>query len=377
MQSRSMRIAFIVHDYHKKGGQSRYVSELADRFAHEHEVHVFANRVEGDRNPRIVFHHVPALRFYSLASVLTFILPATLRRLSQFDIIHAQGLSGLRQNVITAHMCQPAWYEAQIKHGGALTLKQKIFRTLVEPLESFVFQKHTTRAVIAVSQLLKNDLENHYKRTDNVTVVYHGVDCETFHPRNRNLHRAELRKELGLTEDRFVALYVGEMQKAGPAAIEAISKTRDMSLICVSSSNVERYEALAKQLNCADRVIFRQNTPTIQKYYAAADVFVFPTFYDTFGMVVSEAMASGLPVIASSAAGAAEWIEHGLSGVIIGSTWDSTALGEWIDRLKSDAILREQIGRGGRAAIEHYTWDKTAAETMAVYQSVVDSTVKK
>src|SRR5213076_3276363 len=133
-----MRIAFIAHDYNKTGGQSRYVYELATRFAAEHEVHVFANKVE-NRDERIKFHYVPALRFNALASVLTFIIPATLIRTGRFDIVHAQGLNGLRQNVTTAHMCQPAWYTAQEKHTGGLTLKQKIFRALVTPLERHIF----------------------------------------------------------------------------------------------------------------------------------------------------------------------------------------------------------------------------------------------
>ena len=55
-------------------------------------------------------------------------------------------------------------------------------------------------------------------------------------------------------------------------------------------------------------------THTVERYYAAADVFVFPTPYDAFGMVLTEAMACGLPVITTTAAGAAELVAHGQIG---------------------------------------------------------------
>jgi UDP-glucose:(heptosyl)LPS alpha-1,3-glucosyltransferase len=372
-----MRIAFIVHDYHKTGGHSRYVYELSSRFARDHEVHVFANRIDGERDPRIAFHHIPAMRFYALASVLTFIVPATLQRLARFDIVHAQGLCGLRQNVVTAHMCQPAWYAAQEKHVGALTLKQKIFRAAAQPFEKFIFQPHSTRTVIAVSKRVANDLEQYYHRTENVSVVYHGVDLETFNPGNRNRFRAAVRSELNLADDRFTALYVGDLQKAGRPAIEAISRIPDANLICVSSSDPEPYRDVARQYGAADRIHFLPNTSTIERYYAAADVFVFPSFYDTFGMVVSEAMASGLPVIASRAAGAAELIEHSVSGIVMDEAWDVAALTQWVERLKLDATMRDNIGRAGRAAIERFTWDKTAAETMSVYLSILPPVLKK
>lgn len=368
-----MRIAFIVHDYHRTGGHSRYVYELATRFARAHEVHVFANRVAGERDPRITFHPIPALRFNALASVLTFIVPATLQRLAHFDIVHAQGLCGLRQNVVTAHMCQPAWYAAQEKHMGALTLKQKVFRALVQPIEKHTFQSRSTRAVIAVSKRVANDLDACYQRRDQVSVVYHGVDLNTFNPDNRSRFRAIVRSELNLAEDCFTALYVGDLQKAGPPAIEAVARIPDAHMLCVSSSRTESYRALAAKFGATDRIHFMPATNRIERCYAAADAFVFPSFYDTFGMVVSEAMATGLPVIASKAAGVSEVIEHGVSGIVLDEAWDVPALASSLERLKSDASMRDSMGRAGRRVIENFTWDKTAAETMTVYERVVST----
>jgi len=371
-----MRIAFIVHDYHKTGGHSRYVAELAERFVREHEVHVYANRIEGDLDPRIKFHRVPALRFNALASVLTFILPATFRALDSFDIVHAQGLCGLRQNVVTAHMCQAAWYVAQTKHMGALTFKQRIFQRLVQPLEKYIFQTKNSKAVIAVSRRVKGDLGFYYGRVDNVTVIHHGVDLKKFNLEMRIHWRVLIRQELGLGNDKFVALYVGDLQKGALPAIEAISHVEGVRLVCVTSSDPQPYRVFAEKMGVGERVSFVPKTAFVERYYGAADVFVLPSFYDTFGMVVSEAMASGLPVIVSAAAGASELIEHGVSGVIIDTAWDTVAIAEWLELLCADGGFRENMGREARKKAEHYTWDDTALETMRVYQSVVAASKK-
>src|SRR6266478_4836535 len=66
-----MKIAFVVHDYHRAGGHSRYVVELAERFGRDHEVHVFANTFSSDENTTVRFHHLPALRLTALTTILT------------------------------------------------------------------------------------------------------------------------------------------------------------------------------------------------------------------------------------------------------------------------------------------------------------------
>ena len=86
-----MKIAFVVHDYRRREGHSRYVVELATRFAREHEVHVFANEIESGSDSRIHFHHVRAWRRSALTSILTFAVDATLKVRGKFDIIHNQG----------------------------------------------------------------------------------------------------------------------------------------------------------------------------------------------------------------------------------------------------------------------------------------------
>ena len=118
-------MAFIVHDYHRHGGHARYVAELASRFKKEHEVHVFASVWEEPDPDGITFHRVPSWRISALASILTFALPATWMIGKSFDIIHAQGFTGFKQNVITAHMVQRGWFQAMSGFLGRIPFKKK------------------------------------------------------------------------------------------------------------------------------------------------------------------------------------------------------------------------------------------------------------
>ena len=208
---RRLKIAFVVHDYNRHMGHSRYVAELASRFKRDHEVHVFANSFDEPHPASLRFHHVPAWRASSLVSALSLVLPATVMVGGRFDIIHAQGLCGLRHNVATFHFCQPGWYEALVRANGAATWRQSLWRTLVTPLERIALAKRSTRRVIAISESTRRELVRYFGREDGVRVIYHGVDSEKFHPRNRAVHRERLRSELGIAPDECLALFVGHL----------------------------------------------------------------------------------------------------------------------------------------------------------------------
>jgi UDP-glucose:(heptosyl)LPS alpha-1,3-glucosyltransferase len=364
---RRLRIAFVVHDYNRHMGHGRYVAELASRFKRDHEVHVFANTFEEPEPSGITYHHVPAWRANALASIVSFVLPATVMIRGRFDVIHAQGLCGLRQNVITTHICQPAWFDAADRYAGQAGWRKRIFREFVTRLDRLVMRPWAAARFIAPSYRVRDELNRYYRLTDEVRVVRHGTDTEAFHPRNKSRWRGAIRAELGLSESDFVALYVGDLQKAMPAAIRAVARAVDVQLVAVTRSDPLPYRPLAAEEGIVDRCRFAPATANIEPYYAAADVFLFPTYYDAYGLVLAEAMASGLPVITSRAAGGAELIEHGVSGWLTRDPWDASEIAGGLRALAADRELRERIGAAARTAIESCTWDEVAEQTLCVY----------
>lgn len=366
-----LRVAFVVHEYNRHMGHSRYVAELAARFKREHDVHVFANTADEPDPAGLTFHHVPAVRRNVMTTLLSFAVPVTAMVGRGFDIIHAQGFCGFRQNVVTAHICHGAWRDAMARHAGRPGWRKRVFYAVTDWLDRRVLSPAAARRVIVVSNRLRDDVRRHCGRAAGVRVIPHGVDADTFHPRNRAAWRSAVRGEIGVADDTPLALYVGDFQKALPAAVRGIARVPGLHLAAVSRSPAEPYRDLIRAEGVADRVHLVPGTPHVERYYAAADLFVFPTFYDAFGLVVTEAMASGLPVVCAAAAGAADAITGGVDGLIVTDGWDPDALAEPLRKLAADPELRRRLGEAARRRAEAMTWDAVARETMAVYREVV------
>jgi glycosyltransferase involved in cell wall biosynthesis len=365
-----MKIAFVVHDYRRREGHSRYVVELATRFAREHEVHVFANEIEAEENSGIHFHHVAAWRPNALTSILSFAVFATLQVRGKFDIIHNQGLCGWRGNVFTAHICNRAWHRSLQQSAGTLSPREWLSGTTLSALEHLFYYFAGKRHIIAVSRRIAGDLGRCYGSAAPTSVVYHGVDLEAFTPAPQNPLRAETRSDCGLTGADTAFLFVGDMRKGGRQCIQALAKIPNSKLLFVSRSAAAPYRALARELGVEDRVVFVGTSRQVEKYYAAADALVLPTHYDSFAMVVTEAMASALPVIVSREAGAAELIEHGINGLVLNDFNNVDELAELMRSLAADRAFARKLGQAGRVTAEQYSWDIVAARTMEVYRQV-------
>ena len=365
-----MRIALIVHDFSRRLGHGRYTVELAERFRHDHDVHVFANTIDPEDAGSVRVHRVPAIRANALTTILTFPLPAMLRVGSGWDVIHAQGLTSGRFNVVTAHICNAGWARAQRAATVARTWRQRAFEHVVTALEGSMYRHSAGAEVIAISNQLRHELAEFYDRRERVSVIHHGVDTTHFRPAAPESVRA-LRRELALPADRPIALFVGDLRKGGVVALEVLAQVSGLHLLMVSGSDTEPYRAHAAALGVSERVTFEPAARTIQRYYAAADMFLFPSPYDAFGMVALEAMASALPVVMSRQAGASELIEPERDGLIVDKATDIGAFVDHVRRLTRNPELRTSMGAAARRTAERHSWDAVARETMRIYERAV------
>ncbi len=366
-----MKIAFVVHDYHRAGGHSRYVAELATRFCKKHEVHVFANRITDDGTPGIHFHKVPAWRANAFTTVLSFALPATVKVGRGFDVVHSQGFCGLLGNVFTAHICNRAWHVALRKQQERITVRELVFNAVASALEGSLYRLARKSEVIAVSERVKRDLVQYYHCQAPIHVIFHGTDVDLFSPPVRERLRAEARAEFGIPRDEYVFLYVGHLRKGARLSIQALAQVKQGILLCISATNSEEYRRFARACGQEHRVIFAGPTLHIEKAYAAADAFLLPTPYDAFAMVASEAMACGLPVVVSREAGASELIKHGVNGLILKDVTRPEELAQHMQALLQNPRWAEGLGCGGRQTVEKLTWDKMAEQTMQVYEKLL------
>lgn len=176
------------------------------------------------------------------------------------------------------------------------------------------------RAVVALSDTEPDALRRTYGRIrPRIEVIPNGVDPERFRPPT-DAERQAARAALNLDDEHRVAIFVGyEFERKGLAhAIAALSEATTVLLLAVGGygRSVDDARAQAERLGVADRVLFTGPRRDLFELYAAADMFVFPSSYESHGLVILEALASGLPVICTAVGVAPEVIVDGENGFI-------------------------------------------------------------
>jgi glycosyltransferase involved in cell wall biosynthesis len=188
-----------------------------------------------------------------------------------------------------------------------------------------------------------------------------------FRPAEDARERAALRARLGVPGESPVWLFVGEAVKGLRETIAELPAFPESRLLVVSRSDPAPYRALAENLGIAHRVVFSGFTPQPEEVYRAADVFVYPSPYEPFGMVVTEAMASGLACLVGSEVGAAELMTSGRDGLLFDPAQPG-ALRAGLEWLFSTPGAIQRVGVAARATIAQHDWDACAEATWSVYQ---------
>lgn len=219
--------------------------------------------------------------------------------------------------------------------------------------------------VTCLSEDTRNDLvarcpsSNH----DRNIVVPMGVDMARFEGTEH--YREEVRAELGIGRDDLVTLFVGvSIPRKGIAdLVEAwrrLSPHPRRKLLLISKPSAPLESKLIASLAEEDsRVVY---VPTVQyemipRYFAASDIFLFPTHREGFGIVVAEAMASGLPVITTRARGVRGVVVENETA-LVANVGDVEQLAAHLETLLSDGDLRVRLGAAGKERIrQHFRWD--------------------
>lgn len=365
-----MRIGFVVPRCLATNSHGRYVIELTRRLALSEDVTVYSGARCASLDGRGRFRYLPVLDWPMLARLATvWAASAPIGLFGASDILHTQGADSPIGNVVTAHCCTAAMQMA----ATVLDPHRRFNHAIGARAEGYSMGKSTTRAVIAVSEKVKREIEQHYGiKPGMVTVIRPGVDLTAFHPDNRG-RRMELRSKLGLQAEDFVTVHVGGnyRQKGLLTLVEAARHLG--SSVKVVAVGVARDRALTNLLAPdiqAGRVLLTGLTADVASYYALADCFVLPTVYDTFSLVTLEAMASGLPVIVSQAAGISEVLTDGDDAILLGDPRDAGALAGHLLSLTQDHERRWRLAEGARRTAARYSWDRVTDETLAVYREV-------
>lgn len=228
--------------------------------------------------------------------------------------------------------------------------------------------------VIAVSESTKRDIVRILgsQCSKKIKVIYHGKD-ERFRPDRAGAASCGLRTKYGLLGR--VILFVGliEPRKNLERLIRAYAKLKSLhqdSCLVLAGSQGWGYEAVLRAVSesgVKDRVFFPGFIPDreLPSLYNLADVFVYPSLYEGFGLPVLEAMSCGTPVVASRVSSMPE-----IAGdaALLVDPHDVDSIAQALERVLVDRTLRERMAEGGIRRSQPFTWERTARETLAAYE---------
>jgi glycosyltransferase involved in cell wall biosynthesis len=379
-------IAIVSPFIDKRHGTERRIAEWVSRLPSEYEIHIYSQRVEDLDLARMRWHRIPRIPGPHVINFLWWFAANHLWRWwdSRFrglrhDIVYTAGTNCLNADLVSVHIVFAEFFrqvEPELKLSGnplrfwPRLLHRRLYYRLIIFLERHIYLNRKT-GLILISRKTAADLKHFYGRDDALPIVYIGLDHQIFNMESRLRSRAQAREKLGVGEDKFVLLLVGnDWKKKGLVPlIESLAQLRDLPLVLFVAGKDDPipFESRIRELSLQERVAFLPSRADVQWYYAAADAYVGPSLEDTFAQPPAEAMACGLPVITSATNGTAEIITDGIDGLIIQDPSDVTGLASRIRMLCDDPTLRQRLAEQAALTAQAYTWDRNGEQIRAIF----------
>jgi len=367
----------------EKGGVESYVFNLSRQLRnHGYEIHIFAHRFRQGQEKGLVFHYVPAITLWSPLKYWTFAInaPKIVKKTGiQFDIVHGFTQTLFQDIYRVGGGCHWDYmmhtYPLMHTAFGRIVMCLNPRHSSLLLLEKIILKQKRYRQITCISEQCKREIMHHYKLPANdIGVIYNGVDTDAFTPCMRPQYRDTVRTKYRIASDEVLLLFVGSgfKRKGLKYVIDAFPfiKDKKIKLLVAGKGKARKYQKLAKDNGITDRIIFAGVYKNIQEIYAAGDIFVFPSEYDAFGTACLEAMASGLPVVASKTSGVSEIITHGKDGFVINHPINAQEIAHYIHLLLEEE-KRGQMGTAARQKAELYSFEANVEKTLRIYQKVL------
>lgn len=195
-----------------------------------------------------------------------------------------------------------------------------------------------------------------------------GVDVDGFTAINKETEREEIRKEFGIPENAVLVLSVGELNKNKNhrIIIEELKKYKNAwYIICGKGPLADEYLELSKKYNMLDRLILTGYRSDVKRFYYAADIFAFPSKREGLSLAVMEAMASGLPIIASDIRGNSELVDE--NGGVRFNYRDAYNLNVKMNQIITAREKWKSMGAYNQRKVSCYSLDAVEKEMGVIY----------
>lgn len=414
-----MEIVFFVNEFppYVVGGLGTYAEYITREFVKMgHDVTMFSTHV-GDAPTRDVYKgvevHRPVIADVNISLLLPMFIPEEVRRWSEggqrhfadvmlYNLLSASKLvndlvraQGREVDLVVSHDWLGSIGGVLASNGLGKPLVFHIHSTeegrsgngsdTVKRLEKIAGEQ--AERVVTVSYAMRDDLVRLGYDERKIRVVYNGIDVDKFDPKKVSLEeRRRIRRNLGVQEDEYMILFVGRLVwvkgadtllHAMPEITRKNAKTKLVIVGLGDQQDLLRYDVakFGLQKNVVLKYEFLAEEDKI-KYYAASDICVFPSKYEPFGIVCTEAMALEKPVIVG-ATGVSGFREQVIPsgpdqcGFHI-NPFEPRDIAKFVITLLEDEELRKKCGKNARKRVlEEFTWSKVAQDTIKVYEEVI------
>ena len=356
------------------GGLENWTQHIAEGLCEEAEFFVITGKVKGqarqeDRNGVKIFRtslfplaNLSHSSFLYILTALPFIFFRSLAiiKKEKINLLHCQGfLSSFLGFLLTRTTGVP-------------------YICTVQRLESNTWLKRQVYKKSAWCIGASNAVKDYFEKigVKNISVIPNGIDLDKF----QNLDRQKSREQLGL-KDEFAVITVARLEKVKGVefllrAVEIFLPRRQAGnfqiLIIGDGSERKNIENLVERLKLKDRVrlLGQLANEKVPAYLVAADCFVLPSLKEGFGIAILEAMAAGLPVVASRVGGILDIVQEGYNG-LLAEPGNSEALAKAIEIIYSDRSLAQNLAQNAKTALNRYSWPSICSQAMEIYQQTL------
>ncbi len=297
-----------------------------------------------------------------------------LRAENKIDFVIANGYTLTREHDLNlAQFVHTAWLDLGMNAQAEAGLIRKAYQSFYSRYNAFHERRsyHAARIVVAPSQRTLEEVRRLGVAAGKLRKIPNGVDTAEFSPgppgpRDRNA--------IGLPENVPMALFAGDIRtnrKGLGSVLEAMVKLPGVHLAVIGRSDGSPFVPMAQTLGIAQRVHFlgfRKDVPAIMR---CCDLFVFPSRYEPFGLVVTEALACGLPVITTAATGAGELLTDEC-GTVISDPSDIAALSAAMKSWFSNPAKLRAAAPACRAIAQANGWESMATQYLAALEKPRD-----
>ncbi len=344
------------------GGIETWTKEIAERLSSKAEIFVITGRIKAQPRKEIkngvkIFRtslfsltnlsHSPLIYTLSLLPFI-FIKSLILIKKEKIELLHCQGFLSSFLGYLLAKITKIRYIVTVQRLETKNWLKQIVYRNAV--------------CCIGASSAVKKYFQD--IGCKNIEVIPNGIDLEKFNDLDHRKHG-------------FVVMTVARLEKV--KGIEYLIKAMSVDIRCRQTKHLliigegsqrKNLENLVKELNLQSKVKFLGEIPNqeIPQHLAEASCFVLPSLKEGFGIVILEAMAAGVPVIATNVGGIPDIVENGNTGILV-EPKNPSQVADAINKIYSEPEIAEKLTQNALKALEKYNWDNISQQVLNIYHA--------